>query len=126
MYGRLASELENEGERRRAVETKLLSIVSVAPIAVSIMIAGTSFLSSGRLRDFAPVSVIAIICWGVVRGFAVLARPVGRHLRGDEKELRHANRIGDLIGGHRKPERVPTQGVSGPGTQDRAASRSDG
>ena len=60
VYGRLSAELEIEAERRRAVETKLLSIGSVAPIAVTIMIAAASFLSSGRLPDFAPLSVVTI------------------------------------------------------------------
>ena len=60
VYARLTAELENEGERRRAVESKLLSIASGAPIAVSIMVAAASFLSSGRLPDFASGSVIAI------------------------------------------------------------------
>ena len=60
VYGHLSAELESETERRRAVETKLLAIGSVAPIAVTIMVAAASFLSSGRLRDLVPVSVIVI------------------------------------------------------------------
>ena len=61
VYVRLSAELETEAERRRAVETKLLAIGSVAPIAVTIMVAAASFLSSGRPRDFVPVSVIVIL-----------------------------------------------------------------
>ena len=60
VYGRLSAEFEAETERRRGVETKLLAIGSVAPIAVTIMVAAVSFLSSGRVRDFVPVSVIVI------------------------------------------------------------------
>ena len=61
VYGRLSAELETEAERRRAVETKLLSIGSVAPIAITIMVAAASFLSSGRLRDVVPASVFVIL-----------------------------------------------------------------
>ena len=61
VYGRLSAELEIEAERRRAVETKLLAVGSVAPIAVTIMVAAISFLSSGRLRDFVPESVLVVL-----------------------------------------------------------------
>ena len=61
VYGRLSAELEIEAERRRAVETKLLAVGSVAPIAVTIMVAAISFLSSGRLRDFVPESVVVVL-----------------------------------------------------------------
>ena len=61
VYGRLSAELETEAERRRAVETKLLAVGSVAPIAVTIMVAAASVLSSGRLPDFVPVSVFVIL-----------------------------------------------------------------
>ena len=64
VYGRLSAELEAETERRRAVEAKLLAVGSVAPIAVTIMVAAVSFLSSGRLPDFVPVSVIIILGMG--------------------------------------------------------------
>lgn len=60
VYKRLAVELDTEGERRRAVEAKLLAVGAVAPVAVTIMVAAASFLSSGRLEDFVPVSVVVI------------------------------------------------------------------
>ena len=60
VYARLSAELEDESERRRAVENKLLASGSVAPIAVTIMAAAVTFLSSGRLREFVPVSVIVV------------------------------------------------------------------
>ena len=65
VYGRLSAELEIEAERRRAVETKLVAVGSVAPIAVTIMVATVSFLSSGRLRDFVPASVFVILVMAV-------------------------------------------------------------
>ena len=60
VYERLCAEMETEAERRRAVENKLVAAGSVAPIAVTIMVAAASFLSSGRLPAFVPVSVIVI------------------------------------------------------------------
>ena len=65
VYGRLSAELEVEAERRRAVETKLLAVGSVAPIAVTIIVAAVSFLSSGRLQDFVPASVVVILAMAV-------------------------------------------------------------
>lgn len=59
-YARLSVDLEAEAERRRAVENKLLAIGSVAPLAVTIVVAAVSFLSSGRLRDLVPASVIVV------------------------------------------------------------------
>ena len=61
VYARLCAEMEAEAERRRAVETKLLATGTVAPVAVTIMVAAASLLTSGRLRDFVPVSVIVIL-----------------------------------------------------------------
>ena len=61
VYRQLTVELEAEGERRRAVEAKLLAVGAVAPVAVTIMVAAASFLSSGRLGDFVPLSVVVIV-----------------------------------------------------------------
>lgn len=58
VYERLSAELETEAERRRAVESKLLAAGSVAPIAVTIMIAVATVLSSGRLQEFVLESVV--------------------------------------------------------------------
>ena len=58
VYERLCAEMETEAERRRAVEAKLLAAGSVAPIAVSIIVAAASFLSSGRPSDFGLVGMI--------------------------------------------------------------------
>ena len=60
VYKRLAVELDTEGDRRRAVEAKLLAVGAVAPVAVTIMVGAASFLSSGQLEDFVPVSVVVI------------------------------------------------------------------
>ena len=60
VFARLSAELEAEADRRRAVENKLLAVGAVAPIAVTIMVAVVSFLSSGRARDFVPVSVLVM------------------------------------------------------------------
>ena len=60
VYARLSAEFEIETDRRRAVENKLVAVGAAAPIAVTIMVTAVSFLSSGRVRDLVPVSVIAI------------------------------------------------------------------
>ena len=60
VYGRLGAELEMESERRRAVEAKLLAVGAVAPMAVTIMGAVVAFLSSGRVGNFVPESVVVI------------------------------------------------------------------
>ena len=58
VYERLSAELEIEAERRRAVEIKLIATGSVAPIAVTIMVAVATFLSPGRLQASVPVGVV--------------------------------------------------------------------
>ena len=58
VYERLSAELETEAERRRAVEIKLIAAGSVAPIAVTIMVAIATFLSPGRLQESVSESVV--------------------------------------------------------------------
>ena len=58
VYERLCAELETEAERRRAVENKLIAAGSVAPIAVTIMVAVATFLSRGRLQESVSESAV--------------------------------------------------------------------
>src|SRR5437899_9563737 len=51
MYERLCAELASEADRTRAVETKLAAVGAVMPVAVTILVAVATFLSSGHARD---------------------------------------------------------------------------
>lgn len=57
---RLRDELASEVERRRAVESKLVAVGSVAPIVVTILAAVVTFLTSGRATDFTAISVVIV------------------------------------------------------------------
>ena len=61
VYGRLSAEFAVETDRMRAVENKLLAVGSVAPIAVTIIVAVVSVLFSGRLPDLSPASVTTLV-----------------------------------------------------------------
>ena len=58
VYERLYAELQTEAERRRAVESKLIAAGSVAPIAVTIMVAVATFVSPCRLQESVSESVV--------------------------------------------------------------------
>jgi hypothetical protein len=53
-------ELAAEVDRLRVVESKLTTIASVATIPITLLLGVVTFLSTGRAREFTPLSVFAI------------------------------------------------------------------
>ena len=116
VYERLYAELQTEAERRRAVESKLIAAGSVAPIAVTIMVAVATFVSPCRLQESVSESVVYTFL-GILRGAAVPARHVGRDQRAVQKELYRADRISDPAVQHKRPGRVSPQRLQRPRAQ---------
>lgn len=59
-YNLLKDELKTEDDRMRIVETKLLSIASFAPIAMTITVAIVTFLTGGKVREFTRPSILIV------------------------------------------------------------------
>jgi len=62
----LKEEQETEVDRIRVVETKLLGITSLAPVAMAVVVAGFTVLANGSVRSFTRSSVVLI---GVAEGY---------------------------------------------------------
>ena len=68
-YGALKDELNAQDDRAKTVETRLLSISSLAPVSMTIMVAVVTFLTSDRAREFTWGSVLAV---GIVGSYVSL------------------------------------------------------
>jgi hypothetical protein len=65
----LKEEHEAEVDRIRVVETKLLGITSLAPVAMAVVVAGFTVLANGSIQSFTRASVVLI---GLVEGYVCL------------------------------------------------------
>jgi hypothetical protein len=63
-YQALQDELKSEDERIKTVETKLLNISSLSPIAMTILVAMVTFLTSGRVQSFTRLSILVVAIFG--------------------------------------------------------------
>jgi hypothetical protein len=63
-YEALKEEMKSEDERIRIVETKLLNISSLAPIAMTVFIAMITFLTSGKVQTFTRTSIWVVVILG--------------------------------------------------------------
>ena len=68
-YGALKDELDAQDDRAKTVETRLLSVSSLAPVSMTIMVAVVTFLTSDRAPEFTWGSVLAV---GVVGSYVAL------------------------------------------------------
>jgi hypothetical protein len=59
-YDALKEELRSQEDRAKTVETRLLSVSSLAPVSMTIMVAVVTFLTSDRAREFTWGSVLAV------------------------------------------------------------------
>ena len=59
-YDALKDELRAQEERAKTVETRLLSISSLAPVSMTIIVAAVTFLTGGRAGEFTRASVMAV------------------------------------------------------------------
>jgi hypothetical protein len=63
-YESLQNEMKSEEERNRIVESKLLSISSFVPIAMTIVVAIVTFLTSGKAQLFTRPSIYIVAILG--------------------------------------------------------------
>jgi hypothetical protein len=68
-YNILKDELDAENDRMKVVESKLISISSIIPVAMTITVAIVTFLTSGRISQFTRTSIIIV---GIVGGYVAL------------------------------------------------------
>src|ERR1043165_140750 len=68
-YEALKEEHAAEVDRIRLIETKLLGITSLAPVAMAVVVAGFTVLANGSIHSFTRTSVVLI---GVVEGYVCL------------------------------------------------------
>jgi ABC-type multidrug transport system fused ATPase/permease subunit len=68
-YNLLKDELKSEDDRAKIIESKLLSISSLIPIAMTVTVAMVTFLTSGRVSQFTFRSILII---GVVGAYIAL------------------------------------------------------
>jgi hypothetical protein len=68
-YGLLKQEYEAETDRIRTVETKLLGISSLAPVAMAVIVAAFTVLTNRSLQAFTRTSVLMV---GIVGGYISL------------------------------------------------------
>ncbi|MDQ3802342.1 MAG: hypothetical protein M3416_00580 [Acidobacteriota bacterium] len=59
-YDALKDELKSQEERAKTVETRLLSISSLAPVSMTIIVAVITFLTGDRAGEFTWASVLAV------------------------------------------------------------------
>jgi hypothetical protein len=59
-YAALKDELNAQEDRAKTVETRLLSVSSLAPVSMTILVAVITFLTSDRAREFTWGSVLAV------------------------------------------------------------------
>lgn len=60
LHEELSRELSDAIERKKAIDGKLSSIVSMAPIPVTILLAVMTFLTSGRVQTFTGPSIVIL------------------------------------------------------------------
>jgi hypothetical protein len=77
----LKEEQSTENDRIKAVEAKLISLLSMTPVAMAVVVSGFTILASGRLEAFTRTSILTV---GVLAGYiaiqllrAVIAATVG-------------------------------------------------
>src|SRR3989442_1563083 len=63
-YEALREEMKSEDERIKVVEAKLLNISSFVPIAMTILVAIITFLTSGKVQLFTHMSVWVVAVFG--------------------------------------------------------------
>lgn len=68
-YSLLKDELKSEDDRAKIVESKLLSISSLIPIAMTVTVALVTFLTSGRVSEFTLFSILSV---GAVGAYVAL------------------------------------------------------
>ena len=59
-YDALKDELKAQEERAKTVETRLLSISSLAPVSMTIIVAVITFLTGDRAREFTEGSILVV------------------------------------------------------------------
>ena len=57
MSDAVQAELKREDDRRTSVDGRLQAVGSVVPVAVTLLLAVVTFLTSGRSGDFRPISI---------------------------------------------------------------------
>ena len=83
-YGFLKDEFKMEFERVRLVDSKLQSISSLSPIAITVLVATVVFLTGGRVGEFTRGSVLIVECGGfyvalqLVRALLAATEGLGR------------------------------------------------
>jgi hypothetical protein len=68
-YNLLKEDLKADDDRAKVVESKLLSISSIVPVAMTITVAMVTFLTSGRVSQFNRTSIFIV---GFVGGYVAL------------------------------------------------------
>lgn len=68
-YSLLKDELKSEDDRAKIIESKLLSISSLIPIAMTVTVALVTFLTSGRVSEFTLLSILIV---GTVGAYVAL------------------------------------------------------
>ena len=68
-YNILKDELNAEDDRVKLIESKLISISSIVPVAMTITVAMVTFLTSGRVSQFSRASIVIV---GLVGGYITL------------------------------------------------------
>ena len=63
-YQSLKDEMKSEDERIKTVESKLMSISSLTPIALTILVAMVTFLTSGKVESFTRPSIWVLAIFG--------------------------------------------------------------
>jgi hypothetical protein len=69
VYEALKEEHQAEADRIRTVETKLLGISGLSPLAMAVVVGAFTVLTNGNLRSFTRSSVLVV---GVVEGYVTL------------------------------------------------------
>jgi hypothetical protein len=59
-YGLLKDELKSEDDRAKIVESKLLSISSLVPVAMTVTVAMVTFITGGRVSQFTRTSILIV------------------------------------------------------------------
>ncbi len=68
-YNLLKDELKSEDDRAKIIESKLLSISSLVPVAMTVTVAMVTFLTSGRVGEFTRTSILIV---GTVGAYVAL------------------------------------------------------
>lgn len=71
-YEALKDELKTDEERAKTVDTRLLSVSSLAPVSMTIIVAIITFLTGGRTQEFTRASVLVIGLLGFYVAFQFL------------------------------------------------------